>query len=204
MEHANRNWVAVSSIMLRFWKGVGFGKSFSEPADEAQLKQLPPAQPVPKTFFGTQLGRKDPPGNSRKRNSAQSSPLFQQMMGQLCQSDGALVNDFLNQLFNTLNWCVSEFTVGMSDYKTAISGRRDSSHVQKKVIIMFELSANLIRLLEIVAMHGPKLFLDLEMPNARISLERASETLTHIKGCMHAPRSVSQADDHPYCRYENF
>jgi hypothetical protein len=34
--------------------------------------------------------------------------------------------------------------------------------------------------------------------------ERSTETLNHIKGCMHAPRSVSEADDHPYCRYENF
>ena len=40
--------------------------------------------------------------------------------------------------------------------------------------------------------------------NGEDLFERASETLTHIKGCMHAPRSVSEADDHPYCRYENF
>jgi hypothetical protein len=48
----------------------------------------------------------------------------------------------------------------MSDFKSATERKKDTLQIQKKVIVMFELSANLMRLLEIVCMSAkPDLFL---------------------------------------------
>merc|ERR1711991_200645 len=52
--------------------------------------------------------------------------------------------------------------------------------MQKKVIIMYELSANLARLLEVVALSGPALFLEPDSSAAHLNLDRAMETIVSI------------------------
>ncbi len=176
MANANRNWVAVSSVFLRFWKGKGFGKVNNAIANPEAFSN--DELPLLNDNFFCFADRKSAPDNSVKRNSALASPTFQRVMEALCATDNELTLSYLNQLFNTLNWCVSEFSVGMSDYKTASERKKDTVQIQKKVIIMFELSANLVRLLEIVCMCGGSLvFL---APSAKVNLQRAAETILSV------------------------
>ena len=185
MANANRNWVAVSSVFLRCWKGRGFGKSrntlinpehFSSASSSSLLSSDMPQDVF--FCFETDKRKTSPPDNSARRNSALASPTFQAIMERLCATDVELISSYLNQLFNTLNWCLSEFSVGMSEYQTAVGRKKDTVQVQKKVIVMFELSANLVRLLEIVCMCGGELlFL---APAAKVNLQRTAETILSV------------------------
>ncbi len=181
MTNANRNWVAVSSVFLRLWRGRGFGKVRNALENPETFPDAPPAGAIPASdnvFFSFDLRGGKTPTNSVKRNSALASPTFQAVMEELCATDHELILSYLNQLFNTLNWCVSEFSVGMSEFKTASERKKDTVQIQKKVIIMFELSANLVRLLEIVCMcGGAQYFL---APGAKVNMQRAAEAIVSV------------------------
>jgi hypothetical protein len=65
----------------------------------------------------------------------------------------ARVSGFLNKLFNTLNWTLTEFSVSVDDLHN-LRGRRSILEAQnqyRRTGLMFELSVNFLRILEFAA-----------------------------------------------------
>jgi hypothetical protein len=63
------------------------------------------------------------------------------------------VRGFLNKLFNTLNWTLTEFSVSVDDLHN-LRGRRSILEAQnqyRRTGLMFELSVNFLRILEFAA-----------------------------------------------------
>jgi Kip1 ubiquitination-promoting complex protein 1 len=79
-------------------------------------------------------------------------PLQHQLKAQ-CQLGQPHLSGFLNRLFSTLNWTLTEFTSSISElYQQRSSSRLQLEAQQKyrRTILMFELSVNLLRILEFV------------------------------------------------------
>eukprot|EP00798_Chlamydomonas_sp_ICE-L_P017518 gene17518-23836_t len=96
---------------------------------------------------------------------------------------------FLNRLFNTLNWALTDFAVSIADlYDQHMSPARSSStstrlateeqQQQRKATVMFDLTVSLLRLLEYTALNSPEAFLE---PGA-IELTRLMELVPFILG----------------------
>lgn len=190
LREPSRNWVAVAMTLLRFWRGVGFGLEMEHlgqvaaPNVEAELRTFleTVAPPAKDGAFFLPLS---PQGRAAlsswcKPNTARESAVFQAALQALCDAEPPVVmSEFLNLLFNTLNWCVSEFSVGMNEYKSASQDRRkDTSPIQKKCLVMFELGGSLMRLLEIVTMHGAKHLFGTQ--GQRVNMQRAMESCLSI------------------------
>ncbi|KAH7290123.1 hypothetical protein KP509_30G032900 [Ceratopteris richardii] len=87
------------------------------------------------------------------------SPTFQGLLRVRCMEDEKLFSSFLNRLFNTLNWTVTEFSVSMKELQEQSEQRQIGELQQRKCSIMFELSCNLERILEFFTRELPQAFL---------------------------------------------
>ncbi|KAJ7546266.1 hypothetical protein O6H91_08G032800 [Diphasiastrum complanatum] len=87
------------------------------------------------------------------------STFFQRLLREKCVEDEKLFSSFLNRLFNTLNWTISEFSVSIKEMQEHSDHRQVSELQQKKCTIMFELSCNLERILEFFTKELPHAFL---------------------------------------------
>ncbi|BBN14829.1 Kip1 ubiquitination-promoting complex protein 1 [Marchantia polymorpha subsp. ruderalis] len=75
--------------------------------------------------------------------------LVQQLLKEKCLSDEKLFASFLNRLFNTLNWTITEFSVVIKEMQEFAERQCPVPELQqRKCAIMFELSCNLERILE--------------------------------------------------------
>eukprot|EP00850_Spirogloea_muscicola_P003185 SM000012S25447 [mRNA] locus=s12:1115664:1123627:- [translate_table: standard] len=148
----NRFWIPVSNILLRLCNGQGFGNSGSS---DAQLE-------------------------TGSAYSECSSSVFQALLRDNCRENEKLFLAFLNQLFNTLNWTVTEFSAAIKEMQDTLNRRQPVQDLQqRKCSIMFELSCNLERILEFFALQVPEVFLE----GPEINLQRLCEfimfTLNH-------------------------
>jgi len=82
-----------------------------------------------------------------------------------------LLNEFLNRVFNNLNWTITEFGVSAKEFQGSLSKQFSSElqQFQRKCNVMFDLSVNLLQILEFVAKEVPSSFLDQEMNLTRLS-----------------------------------
>lgn len=88
------------------------------------------------------------------------SKVFQKILHDTCKDDAELFSSFLNRLFNTLNWTITEFGVSLKEIKEGARRRQLAEHhqQQRKCTIMFELSVNLLRILEFFSLVLPEVF----------------------------------------------
>eukprot|EP01018_Ginkgo_biloba_P039209 Gb_19146 [translate_table: standard] len=84
------------------------------------------------------------------------SSLFQGLLREKCISDEMLFASFLNRLFNTLSWTITEFSVSIKEMQEHY--QVPDLH-QRKCTIIFELSCNLARVLEFFTREMPQAFL---------------------------------------------
>lgn len=162
---------AIVTSAHRDWQGTGFGCDANEtivralPVPAAGTDDAPLRFSDPPRDASYKLCRPGTAGEGVWRDlfldaecASDASPVFQHQMALLCAaSPPTLMLEFLNQLFNTLNWCISEFSVAMDEFKSASADRRkDTSVVQKKCLVMYELAGNLTRVLEVVGLSGDK------------------------------------------------
>uniref|UniRef100_A0A0D6R5Y3 B30.2/SPRY domain-containing protein n=1 Tax=Araucaria cunninghamii TaxID=56994 RepID=A0A0D6R5Y3_ARACU len=84
------------------------------------------------------------------------SILFQALLRQKCIIDEKLFASFLNRLFNTLSWTVTEFSVSIKEMQ---EHHQVPDLQQRKCTIIFELSCNLARVLEFFTREMPGAFL---------------------------------------------
>ena len=107
----NRFWIPVTNILLRLCKGTGFGCSKSSTHGESCSLVFQVIAEIPSiivmftyTIHGYQY-------------------LFilhmacQKLLRKKCVEDEKLFSSFLNRLFNTLNWTITEWSVSMRDIR---------------------------------------------------------------------------------------
>eukprot|EP00245_Coleochaete_scutata_P018512 TRINITY_DN967_c1_g2_i1.p1 TRINITY_DN967_c1_g2~~TRINITY_DN967_c1_g2_i1.p1 ORF type:complete len:984 (+),score=172.68 TRINITY_DN967_c1_g2_i1:39-2954(+) len=107
------------------------------------------------------------------------SPLFQRLLRQKCEKDEQLFAGFLNRLFNTLNWTITEFSVCLKEIKDLLDQHPPAQvqeMQQRKCLIMFELSCNLERILEFLCGELPRAFLR----GPEMNLQRLCEVIMFV------------------------
>ncbi|KAJ4732688.1 E3 ubiquitin-protein ligase RKP [Rhynchospora pubera] len=114
--------------------------------------------------------------SSRSTDSV-SSVLFQVLLRETCIHDEELFATFLNRLFNTLSWTMTEFSMSIREMQ-------DKHNVadlqQRKCSVIFDISCSLARLLEFCVGEIPQAFLSGPDMNLRRLTELVVFILNHI------------------------
>uniref|UniRef100_A0A061R568 RING-type E3 ubiquitin transferase n=1 Tax=Tetraselmis sp. GSL018 TaxID=582737 RepID=A0A061R568_9CHLO len=110
-----------------------------------------------------------------------ASSVFQDCFREASREDPDAFNAFLQRLLNILNWTMTEFAVACNDLQEL--NREHTGHRvpnlqqhQRKCRIMFELSVNLERIVEFVALEVPAAFLR----GSSLNIVRAVEIIRFI------------------------
>ncbi|KAK1301797.1 E3 ubiquitin-protein ligase RKP [Acorus calamus] len=114
-------------------------------------------------------------GSSKQRES--SSLLFQGLLRDACILDERLFSGFLNRLFNTLSWTMTEFSVAVREMQENYPVLELQ---QRKCSVVFDLSCNLARVLEFCTREIPQAFLSGSDMNLRRLTELIVFILNHI------------------------
>ncbi|XP_021736630.1 E3 ubiquitin-protein ligase RKP-like [Chenopodium quinoa] len=95
-------------------------------------------------------------GSSKHGETSSSSVVFQRLLRDVCAEDEELFAAFLNRLFNTLSWTMTEFSISIREMQ-------EKNHVlefrERKCGAVFDLSCKLARILEFCTHEIPQAFL---------------------------------------------
>ncbi|KAL6993093.1 RING-type E3 ubiquitin transferase [Sarracenia purpurea var. burkii] len=116
-------------------------------------------------------------GSSKHGESSSSSVVFQGLLREACIHDEELFSAFLNRLFNTLSWTMTEFSVSIREMQEKY---KVLDFQQRKCSVIFDLSCNLARVLEFCTREIPQAFLSGEDTNLRRLTELIVFILNHI------------------------
>ncbi|KAK4765336.1 hypothetical protein SAY86_026426 [Trapa natans] len=116
-------------------------------------------------------------GFSKYGESSSSSMVFQRLLREACINDESLFSAFLNRLFNTLSWTMTEFSISVREMQEEY---QVSEFHQRKCGIIFDLSCNLARVLEFCTREIPQAFLSGEDTNLQRLTEFIVFSLNHI------------------------
>ncbi|KAK8966827.1 E3 ubiquitin-protein ligase RKP [Platanthera guangdongensis] len=114
---------------------------------------------------------------SSKLAESSSSVLFQVLLREVCICDEELFFSFLNRLFNTLSWTMTEFSVSIREMQESY---QIGDLQQRKCAVVFELSCNLARLLEFYTREIPQAFIQGPDMNLRRIAELIIFILNHM------------------------
>jgi len=161
-----RTWVHTTWILVRFWRGDGFGFRHATSPDL-----------IP-------FGISDQGGTIRAFTQKPCpSSVYQQMMRTLCLTDQALSDDFLNGVLNQLNWAFSEFLGILQEIQQATS-RLDAQLPETRQLrtcgICFDLTVGLLRVLEMVCSVVPEVFVDYTRQAAELTMFRLFQAVIQI------------------------
>ncbi|KAL6552196.1 hypothetical protein OROGR_008350 [Orobanche gracilis] len=120
-------------------------------------------------------------GFSKRGESSSSSVLFQKLLREACISDDELFSAFLNRLFNTLSWTMTEFSVSVREMQENYK-LMDFHFQRRKCNVIFDLSCNLARVLEFCTQEIPQAFVSGMDTNLRRLAELVVFILTHSIG----------------------
>lgn len=149
--------------------------------NEAAMKKMPRAllsafdnrSWIPVTTILLRLCKGSGFVSSKYGESSSSSIVFQRLLRQACIQDEELFSAFLNRLFNTLSWAITEFSVSVQELREKY---KVSEFQQRKCTVIFDLSCNLARVLEFCAREIPQAFLF----GADTNLQRLTELIVFI------------------------
>lgn len=116
-------------------------RSSSRPQSRQQGEETPFVSPLPSPSSAAAAA-----AGQDAASSPQPSPAA------AASGAAAVARGFVNRLFSTLNWTLTEFTVAVGELHT-LRGQRSILEVQnqyRRTGLMFELSVNFLRLLEFV------------------------------------------------------
>ncbi|XP_059624370.1 E3 ubiquitin-protein ligase RKP isoform X2 [Cornus florida] len=116
-------------------------------------------------------------GSSKHGESSSSSVVFQRLLREACINDEELFSAFLNRLFNTLSWAMTEFSVSVREMQEKY---KVLEFQQRKCSVIFDLSCNLARVLEFWTREIPQAFLSGADTNLRRLTELIVFILNHI------------------------
>ena len=185
----SRFWIPVSNILLRLCRGAGFGQQHER--DSSVDSSVETDDAGTDTDGGSDArhaasaasAAADGPDASLARALASpqpegASPLFQRLLVDCCRSDPSLLAEFLDRLFNTLNWTVTEFGVTLKEALDSRARQHETRQRRRKCTVMFELSVTLTRVLEFLTKELPEVFLEAQS----LDLRRLTETLVFVLG----------------------
>ncbi|KAJ7956899.1 E3 ubiquitin-protein ligase RKP [Quillaja saponaria] len=112
-------------------------------------------------------------GSSKHGESSSSSVAFQRLLKEACLNDEGLFSAFLNRLFNTLSWTMTEFSVSVREMQEKY---QVLEFQQRKCSVIFDLSCNLARILEFCTLEIPRAFLS----GTDTNLRRLTELIVFI------------------------
>ncbi|KAK3102538.1 hypothetical protein FSP39_012050 [Pinctada imbricata] len=164
--YENRSWAQTNWILVRIWKGCGYGFRYTH------LPHLVPLKIQP-TEFGFAYLQKPCP-----------SKVFQDVLREVLLSNHEAATRFLDTLITQLNWSFSEFVGMMQEVQQRVS-RTDTIRIlesrQLKICATcFEIAVNLMRVLEMVVTIAPELYSDASKDMADILLARLVQLLCQV------------------------
>ncbi|XP_058084516.1 E3 ubiquitin-protein ligase RKP [Magnolia sinica] len=153
-------------------------------SNEAAIQQMPRAllaafdnrSWIPVTNIILRLCKGSGSGSS-KHVEASSSALFQGLLRDAFVHDEGLFSAFLNRLFNTLSWTMTEFSVSIREMQENYPVLEMQ---QRKCCVIFDLSCSLVRVLELCTCEIPQAFLLGPEMNLRRLTELIVFILNHI------------------------
>ncbi|NXY38157.1 RN123 ligase, partial [Pomatorhinus ruficollis] len=171
--YEQRPWAQTNWILVRLWRGCGFGYRYTRlphllktKPEDASLPSL--QKPCPST-------------------------LLQRHMADLLRSDRDLAPSFLNSVLNQLNWAFSEF-IGMIQEIQQAAERLERNFVDSRQLKVcatcFDLSVSLLRVLEMTVTLAPEIFLDWTRPSSELLLRRLAQLLNQVLNRVTAERNL--------------
>uniref|UniRef100_A0A8C4QLI2 E3 ubiquitin-protein ligase RNF123 n=1 Tax=Eptatretus burgeri TaxID=7764 RepID=A0A8C4QLI2_EPTBU len=161
--YEQRPWAQTNWILVRLWKGSGFGYRYTH--------LIPPLRLKPSDANNPTLQKPCP------------SLRLQQQAATLLQQRSKQASAFLNSLINQLNWAFSEF-VGMIQEIQQTAERPERNIVDSRQLKVcatcFDLSVSLLRVLEMTAHLVPSTLSDPTSPASDLLLARLSQLLNQI------------------------
>ncbi|XP_021523276.2 E3 ubiquitin-protein ligase RNF123 isoform X5 [Aotus nancymaae] len=171
--YEQRPWAQTNWILVRLWRGCGFGYRYTRlphllktKLEDANLPSL--QKPCPST-------------------------LLQRHMADLLQQGPDAAPSFLNSVLNQLNWAFSEF-IGMIQEIQQAAERLERNFVDSRQLKVcatcFDLSVSLLRVLEMTITLVPEIFLDWTRPTSEMLLRRLAQLLNQVLNRVTAERNL--------------
>ncbi|XP_029455522.1 E3 ubiquitin-protein ligase RNF123 [Rhinatrema bivittatum] len=171
--YEQRPWAQTNWILVRLWRGCGFGYRYT------RLPHL--------------LKTKPEDGNLPSLQKPCPSELLQQHMAELLRSNHEMAPRFLNSVLNQLNWAFSEF-IGMIQEIQQAAERLERNFVDSRQLKVcatcFDLSVSLLRVLEMTVTLAPQIFLDWNRPSSELLLRRLAQLLNQVLNRVTAERNL--------------
>ncbi|XP_050413378.2 E3 ubiquitin-protein ligase RNF123 [Patella vulgata] len=163
--YENRSWAHTNWILVRLWKGCGFGYRYR------YLPNLVPSKVQPTEFSFVSLQKPCP------------SQILQSLLAKILLDDEPTSTRFLDTLMNQLNWSFSEFVGIMQEIQQLVS-RTEQLFIESRQLKIcaacFEISVCLLRVLEMVVTIAPDLFTDYCRSSAELFLKRIMQLLSQV------------------------
>ncbi|KAI5607531.1 E3 ubiquitin-protein ligase RNF123 isoform X2, partial [Silurus asotus] len=171
--YEQRPWAQTNWILVRLWRGCGFGYRYT------RLPHL--------------LKTKPEDANLPSLQKPCPSLLLQRHMAELLNQDKEMAASFLNSVLNQLNWAFSEF-IGMIQEIQQAAERPERNFVDTRQLKVcatcFDLSVSLLRVLEMTITLVPEIFLDWSRPSAELLLRRLAQLLNQVLNRVTAERNL--------------
>ncbi|XP_062843168.1 E3 ubiquitin-protein ligase RNF123 [Trichomycterus rosablanca] len=171
--YEQRPWAQTNWILVRLWRGCGFGYRYT------RLPHL--------------LKTKPEDANLPSLQKPCPSLLLQRHMAELLSQDKDMAASFLNSVLNQLNWAFSEF-IGMIQEIQQAAERPERNFVDTRQLKVcatcFDLSVSLLRVLEMTITLVPEIFLDWSRPSAELLLRRLAQLLNQVLNRVTAERNL--------------
>lgn len=132
--------------------------------------------------------------SKRGESSSSSSVIYQKLLREVCMHDEELFSTFLNRLFNTLSWAMTEFSVSIREMQESY---KVLEFQQRKCTVIFDLSCNLARVLEFCTHEIPQAFLS----GADTNLRRLTEVIVFILNHLSSAADLELIDLCHSCRF---
>ncbi|XP_066900306.1 E3 ubiquitin-protein ligase RNF123 isoform X12 [Kogia breviceps] len=171
--YEQRPWAQTNWILVRLWRGCGFGYRYT------RLPHL--------------LKTKPEDANLPSLQKPCPSTLLQQHMADLLREGPDVAPSFLNSVLNQLNWAFSEF-IGMIQEIQQAAERLERNFVDSRQLKVcatcFDLSVSLLRVLEMTITLVPEIFLDWAQPTSEMLLRRLAQLLNQVLNRVTAERNL--------------
>ncbi|XP_024125498.1 E3 ubiquitin-protein ligase RNF123 [Oryzias melastigma] len=171
--YEQRPWAQTNWILVRLWRGCGFGYRYT------RLPHL--------------LKTKPEDANLPSLQKPCPSLLLQRHMAELLSLDKDMAASFLNSVLNQLNWAFSEF-IGMIQEIQQAAERPERNFVDTRQLKVcatcFDLSVSLLRVLEMTVTLVPEIFLDWSRPSAELLLRRLAQLLNQVLNRVTAEKNL--------------
>ncbi|KAM8868482.1 E3 ubiquitin-protein ligase RNF123 isoform 2-T2 [Synchiropus picturatus] len=171
--YEQRPWAQTNWILVRLWRGCGFGYRYT------RLPHL--------------LKTKPEDANLPSLQKPCPSLLLQRHMAELLTMDKDMAASFLNSVLNQLNWAFSEF-IGMIQEIQQAAERPERNFVDTRQLKVcatcFDLSVSLLRVLEMTVTLVPEIFLDWSRPSAELLLRRLAQLLNQVLNRVTAEKNL--------------